>query len=73
MWKPFNPEPLMNKAPPLNRDYSRDPNIKAGFIHHGSTFSEYLEVHCTYNLLSNCSYNPSISRATVVMGFTIGL
>ena len=32
----------------------------------------YLEVHCTYNLLSNCSYN-QISRVTVVMGFIIGL
>ena len=29
--------------------------------------SSYLEVHYTYNLLSNCSYNPSISRVTVVM------
>ena len=28
----------------------------------------YLEVHCTYNLLSNCSYNPIISRVTIVMG-----
>ena len=27
-----------------------------------------LEVHCTYNLLSNCSYNPTVSRVTVVMG-----
>ena len=31
----------MNKPPPLNRDYNRDPNIKAlktrGFINHGST------------------------------------
>ena len=34
----------MNKPPPLNRDYSRDPKIKAlkrrGFINHGSTFME---------------------------------
>ena len=27
-----------------------------------------LGVHCTYNLLSNSSYEPSISRLTVVMG-----
>ena len=32
-----------------------------------------LEVGCTYKLLSNCSYNPIISRVTVVMGFIIGL
>ena len=28
-----------------------------------------LEVHGTCNLLSNCSYNPIISRVTVVMGY----
>ena len=33
----------------------------------------YLEVHGTYNLLSNCSYNPIISRVTVVMGLIFGL
>ena len=33
----------------------------------------YLDVRCTYNLLSNCSYNPVISRVTVVMGSIIGL
>ena len=33
----------------------------------------YLEVPCTYNLRSNCSYNPIISRVTVVMGFITGL
>ena len=33
----------------------------------------YLEVRCTFNLLSNCSYNPIISRVTVVIGFIIGL
>ena len=27
----------------------------------------YLEVHCTSNLLSNCSYKPIISRVAVVM------
>ena len=32
-----------------------------------------LEVHCSYNLLSNCSYNPSIFRVTVVMGLIIRL
>ena len=35
------PKPVMNKPPPLNRDYNRDPNIKAlkkrGFINHGSS------------------------------------
>ena len=42
----------------------------------GSAYPEdsvYLEVHCTYNLLSSCSYNQIISRVTVVMGFIIGL
>ena len=33
------PRPLINNPPPLNRDYIRDPNIKAlkreGFINHG--------------------------------------
>ena len=33
----------------------------------------YLEVHGTYNLLNNCSYNPIISRVTVVMGLIFGL
>ena len=34
----------------------------------------YLEVvRCTYNLLSNCSYNPIISRVTVVIGFILSL
>ena len=32
---------MINKPPPFNRDYNRDPNIKAlkgrGFINHGST------------------------------------
>ena len=32
---------MINKPPPLKRDYSRDPYIKAlkrrGFINHGST------------------------------------
>ena len=32
--------------------------------------ARYLEVRCTYNLLSNCSYNPILS---VVMGFILGL
>ena len=32
-----------------------------------------LEVHCTYNLLSNCNYNPIISRVTVVMGLILRL
>ena len=34
---------MINKTPPLNRDYNRDPNMKAlkrrGFINHGSTLS----------------------------------
>ena len=33
----------------------------------------YLEVHGTYNLPSNCSYNPIISRVTVVMVLIFGL
>ena len=32
-----------------------------------------LQVHGTYNLLSNCSYNPIISRVTVVAGLICGL
>ena len=36
---------MINKPPPLNRDYSRDPNIKAlkkrGFINHESTLRAY--------------------------------
>ena len=38
--------------------------------HHPESFfgGFYSEVHCTYNLLSNCSYNPIISWVTVVMG-----
>ena len=33
----------------------------------------YLEVHCTYSLLSNCNYNPTISGVTVVMGLIFRL
>ena len=33
----------------------------------------YLEVHCTYNLLSNCSYNLNISPITIVTLGIIGL
>ena len=37
----FPGRPLINKPPPLSRDYNRDPYIKAlkrrGFIDHGST------------------------------------
>ena len=37
----YSIDPLINKPPPLNRDYSRDLYIKAlrwrGFINHGST------------------------------------
>ena len=35
--------PLINEPPPLNRDYTRDPNTKAvkrrWFLNHGSTLS----------------------------------
>ena len=35
-----NPRPMIDNPPPLNRDYNRDPSIKAlkrrGFINHGS-------------------------------------
>ena len=34
--------------------------------------TEYLEVHCNYNLLSTCSYDPTISRVTVAMGLYLG-
>ena len=33
----------------------------------------YLEVHCTYNLLSNCSYNPIVNPITTVTIDIIGL
>ena len=33
----------------------------------------YLEVHCTYNLLSNCSYNLNISPITTVTPDIVGL
>ena len=32
-----------------------------------------LEVQCTYDLPSNRSYNPIISRVTVMMGLIVGL
>ena len=35
---------MINEPPPLNREYNRDPNIKAlkrrGFINHGSTLCQ---------------------------------
>ena len=34
---------------------------------------ESLEVHRKYNLLSNCSYNPIISRVTIIMGLIFRL
>ena len=41
---------MINNPPPLNRDYSRDPNIKAlkrrGFINHGSTLVWNLGQKC---------------------------
>ena len=33
----------------------------------------YLEVHCTYNLLSNCSYNLNISPIIIVTLDIFGL
>ena len=33
----------------------------------------YLEVRCTYNLLSSCTYNPYFHRVPVVVGLLIGL
>ena len=42
----FRSRPLMNKPPPHNRDYSRDPHIKAlkrkRFINHGSTLLKFI-------------------------------
>ena len=44
---------MINKPPPLNRDFIRDPNIKAlkrmGFINHGSTLLRY--GHCEKGVL----------------------
>ena len=45
----------------------------SGTLDSNSDSESYLEVRCTYNLLSNCSYNPNISRAPVVMRPIIGL
>ena len=49
-------------------------------LHSGNTMvsgplrlAPYLEVHCTYKLLSNCRYTPIISRVTVVMGLIFRL
>ena len=39
----------------------------------GAESKRDLEVHCTCNLLNNCSYNPTISRVTVVMGLIFRL
>ena len=39
----------------------------------GQRCNNYLEVHCTYNLLRNCSYNPSISRVAILMGLIFRL
>ena len=39
----------------------------------GPLIAAFLEVHCIYNLLSNCSYTPIISRVTVVMGLIFRL
>ena len=36
-------------------------------------YTGFGEVHGTYNLLSNCSYKPNISRVTVVMEFMFRL
>ena len=38
-----------------------------------SGFRAYLEVHCTYNLLSNCSYNLNMSPISIVTLEIIGL
>ena len=37
------------------------------------SLADYLEVHCTYNLLSNCSYNLNISPITIATLDIIGL
>ena len=39
----------------------------------GLGFRAYLEVHCTYNLLSNCSYNPIVNPITTVALDILGL
>ena len=45
----------MNKPPPLNKDYHRDPNSKAlkrkGFINHGSTLHNKLQFICLHTKL----------------------
>ena len=41
----YLPRPVINEPPPLNRNYNRDPTIKAitrrGFMNQGSTLPEY--------------------------------
>ena len=55
------PRTPIDKPPPRNRDYSRDPNIKAlkrrGFNNHGSTFPPLKEEEAVLNLksLEKCS------------------
>ena len=45
----YCPRPLINKPPPLNRDYKREPNTRAlkrrGFMNHGSTLFLGLILH----------------------------
>ena len=55
----------------LYRDNGKENGNYYGILYKG--YMGLLEVRSTYNLLSNCSYNPIISRVTVVMGFIIGL
>ena len=43
---------MMNKPPPHNRDYNKDPNIQAlkrkGFINHGSIYVMEFSDHSVY-------------------------
>ena len=53
-------------------DYSSH-GLSASQAHISPDKVQYLEVHCTYNLLSNCSYNLIISRVTIIMGLIFRL
>ena len=55
------PEPLLKAKGPY-QELRLHPNPKP-----------YLEVHCTYNLLSNCSYNLNISPVIAVTLDILGL
>ena len=66
------PKPVINKPPPLNRDYNRDPNIKAlkrrGFINHGSTpYCLRVALPVEFVMISSGSLSYSLNSLKVVI------